>query len=223
MILVSELHKYLEIKAGDVVLELLSLGDLPALKVMEMLKSKEDKLDKALVLMKLASKNPAQFEIEKEYISFNELLLAIDLWLDKSSSETENAKKRLAKKEVKRKSSSVNKKEIEMIASMIESAIEVLIPDEANLEVEDIPEIQMELIQQALKDSGLEVSDATPEEAIMKVAQWFVSHGHAAKLIEARLLTEPNRSGTYYPIVDGVVKRRLGFTLEQAREQSKNE
>jgi hypothetical protein len=117
----------------------------------------------------------------------------------------------------------VNKKEIEMIASMIENAIEVLIPDEANLEVEDIPEIQMELIQQALKDSGLEVSDATPEEAIMKVAQWFVVHGHAAKLIEARLLTEPNRSGTYYPIVDGVVKRRLGFTLEQAREQRKNE
>jgi hypothetical protein len=214
--------KYLEIKVGDVVLELMSMGDLPALKVMEMLKAKEDKLDKALVLMKLASKNPAQFDVEREYISFNELLLAIDIWLDKSSSETENAKKRLIRKEPRKK---VKPSEIEMITTMIESAIEVLLPDDADveIEIEDVDQKQIELIQTAIRESGLEISNLTPDQAISKVAQWFVANGHAAKLIEAKLLTEPNRSGTYYPIVNGVVKRRLGFTLEQARERSKHE
>ena len=239
--------KYLEIKVGDVVLELLSLGDMPALKVMDMLKSKDDKLEKSLELMKLASRNPKEFEIEREYMSFNELLLAIDVWLEKSSKDTENSKRRLMKKEkdAKRDSAKSNShshsssKEIEMITEMIERAVEALIPDDADIELEvgtrlvksddgdsyqiTDEDFDLEAVMRTLKNSGLEINSETPEHAIRKVAMWFVVNGHANELIENGMLTKPNRSGTYYPIIDGVTKRRLGFTLEQAKEQYKNE
>jgi hypothetical protein len=79
-------RNYLTIEVGETVLELLPMGDLPARKVMDMLKAKQsERLESALILMKLAAKNPAEFETEAEFMSFNELVAGLDLWMDKSS------------------------------------------------------------------------------------------------------------------------------------------
>lgn len=126
-----------------------------------------------------------------------------------------------------------------MITEMIERAVEALIPDDADIELEvgtrlvksddgdsyqiTDEDFDLEAVMRTLKNSGLEINSETPEHAIRKVAMWFVVNGHANELIENGMLTKPNRSGTYYPIIDGVTKRRLGFTLEQAKEQYKNE
>lgn len=205
---------YLTIRVGETELELLSMGDLPALKVMEMLSAKEDKLQKSLELMELASKDPKRFQAEKEFMSFNELIMLIDVWMDKSSDDATKRKKTMIKSSsvATGKKTSVKKSDIEAISALIDSALDALIPDDG---MEDMTEAE---IAQLVADSGLNFDGVSPEEAVKQVAMWFVVTGREDLLIAKGLLTTGNRSGKFYPIVDGVTKRRLGFTRSEAKE-----
>lgn len=210
---------YLTIRVGETEVELLSMGDLPALKVMEMLSAKEDKLEKTIALMALASRDPERFKNEKEFMSFNELIMLIDVWMDKSSDDAVKRKPKMVKKTsvVTGKKTSVKKSDIDAISDLIESALDALIPDDAGETLTD------EDIENLVASSGLNFDGVTPEDAVKTVAMWFVATGREDVLIEKHLLTTGNRSGKFYPIVDGVTKRRLGFTREEAKEQIQNE
>lgn len=208
--------KYLTIRVGETELELMSMGDLPALKVMEMMDAKDDKLGKTIALMELASKDPQKFLNEKEFMSFNELIMIIDVWMDRSSEDATKRKKKMIKTTsvVEGGGKGVSKKDVKALTEMIDSVIEVLLSDEDALEKE---------IGELVEESGLDFDGLTPEESVKKVAMWFAATDNEELLIEKRLLTTGNRSGKFYPIVDGVTKRRLGFTKAEAKERFENE
>lgn len=200
--------EYLTIKVGETYLELLPMGDLPARKVMEMLSSKnQDRLQNSLELMKLAARNPTEFETEANFISFNELILAIDLWMDKSSDYANSIRSKMEKKssvvretgEKKRKSD--RKKVVDEILADLEST------EGSDLEIASG-------IANAIMEAGVENVEELGEDAVVLIiSKWFVKNGKAELLIENGLLTEKSRTGKYYPIIDGRVARRLGFEM----------
>jgi hypothetical protein len=222
--------EFLTITVGETTLELLPMGDLPALKVMDMLNTKDDKLEKALSLMMIASKNVKQFEIEREFMSFNELILLIDVWMEQSSKHAnKNKKKLLGNNAPKKKVKAVEvegKTLPEEIIQMIENALDQMfdgdVPDSGETEIE-LEEDDFLAIEALVRESGLDFGSDTPNEAIIKAAKWFVAHGKEGLLLTKGLLIGPNRNGKYYPVVDGVVKRRLGFTKNEAETEFADE
>ncbi len=222
--------EFLTLTVGETTLELLPMGDLPALRVMDMLGTKEDKLEKALVLMAMASRDVKQFEIEREFMSFNELILLIDLWMDMSSKHANKNKKKLLGLKSSNKKPKVTEANGQTlpqeIIAMIENALEELfdgdVPDSGEAEVQ-LEEDDFLAIEALVRESGLDFGGDTPNDAIIKAAKWFVAHGKEGLLLTKGLLIGPNRNGKYYPVVDGVVKRRLGFTKTEAEMEFKNE
>lgn len=244
--------KYLTIEVGECVLELLPMGDLPAKMVMELLNCKQsERLDKALALMKLAARDSDAHDREIGFMSFNELIVAIDIWMDRSSDNSETIRETLEKKKSKgtdgdiRKGFSAveKKKSVELesefdlpegladeLTEMVEKAlIERGIPvTHTDIDDEDpfdvlTDEEALEWFLEDIKKAGIVSSEEelTPLEAITIVAKFFVAHGREEMLIKRGLLTEGNRSGKFYPIIDGSVKRRMGFTKSEAKEHFK--
>jgi hypothetical protein len=164
--------------------------------------------------MELASRDPKRFEAEKEFMSFNELVMLIDVWMERSSDDAVKRKPKMVKKTsvVTGKKTSVKKSDIEAISELIDSALDALLPDDAGETMTD------EEIEQMVASSGLDFNGVTPEDAVKHVAMWFVATGKQDILIAKHLLTTGNRSGKFYPIVNGVTKRRLGFTQAEAKE-----
>ena len=200
--------KFLTIAVGEAVLELLPMGDLPARKVMEMMSSKnQERLQTSLELMKLAAKSPTEFERESNYISFNELLAAIDLWMEKSSAHAEKHRGDLERKPAvgfNKKRKSETKKWVDEIVADLEKS------DDAD------EEEFVRMVAEAVSESQLG-EGATEDDVIRAICIWFVRNGHAELMIERGLLTEKSRTGKYYPIIDDKVARRLGF--EKDKEQ----
>lgn len=224
---------YLTLTVGETTLELLPMGDLPALRVMDLLSTKEEKLEKALGLMAIASKNVKQFEIEREFMSFNELILLVDMWMEESSKHANKNKRKLLGKPEKQKGSgrvSLRKAEnpelAQEIIAMIERSLDEMfdgdVPDEGEVAIplEDDDFIAIEAL---VRESGLDFGSETPNNAIIKAAKWFVAHGKEGLLLTKGLLIGPNRNGKYYPVVNGVVKRRLGFTQAEAEMEFKED
>jgi hypothetical protein len=209
---------YLTIKVGESHLELLPMGELPARKVMEMMSSKnQDKLQSSLELMKLAARSPSDFQTESEYISFNELILAIDMWMEQSSDHATKTRPKLEKKSTigfgnKRRKSETKK--------LVDDIV-------ADLESEDDTDKELASgIATAIVEAGIEDFDSmTEDEVVLIISKWFVKHKKAQLLIDNNLLTEKSRTGKYYPIKDGRVARRLGFTIddEETTEGDTNE
>lgn len=205
-------HFYLTVSVGESVLELLPLGELPAQKVMEFLSAKESKkIPMSIDILKLAAKNPSEAERELEFISFNELLVVLDVWMEESSKYFDRRKISLAE-DSREKSKARPKKRAGVSESLAKTVTEGLV-DSEDLSVDLADKISMALSEL----SEIFEDDSVTSEVIVKlIALWFVRYGYEQDLIEGGLLSERTRTGRYYPIIDGKVARRLGFTLADA-------
>ena len=212
--------KYLTLKVGETEMELLSLGELPALRVMEMLKAKDDKLEKALELMSLASRDPKAFAIERDYMSFNELIIIIDEWMDMSSADSSYLKRQREKAKTKKpKTPKAPKDEVSTVTAIIDSVMDVLLPDVMEGLYEEGLEPSDENVSEMIAKSGLVIDGLELKESIKLMAMWCVANDRQDMLINTGLLIGPDRAGKFYPIVGGVTKRSLGFTKAEAQER----
>jgi hypothetical protein len=168
--------------------------------------------------MLLASRDPKAFSVEREYMSFNELIIIIDEWMDMSSADSSYQKRQREKSKTKKpKVSKAPKGEVKAVTDLITSVMDSLLPDVIEeLESEGI-EPTDENIGEMVAKAGLKIDGLDLKEAIRLMAMWCVAHDRENLLITNGLLTEPDRSGRFYPIVGGATKRSLGFTRAEAQ------
>lgn len=227
---VYDSRTYLNIAVGDTNFELLPMGELPARKVMGLLASSQsNRLESALELMKLASKNPVDFDNDAEFVSFNELLAAIDMWMDKSSSHSSSARDDIVGDSRSRSGLTHGSSESFGFGTSKKRAGEKRsMKIEIESDGDEMPTALAEGIATAIEEASRihhrakgNLEDMTEEQIILAVAMWFVKEGREAELVDNNLLSAKSRNGKYYPIIDGKVSRRFGFTEEEAREWTK--
>jgi hypothetical protein len=205
---------YLTVSVGETVLELLPMGDLPAKKVMGMLGAKQnERLDLALDLMKLAAKNPKEFETEAEFMSFNELVTALDVWMDKSSEHASMNRDALIK-ENRHGFSITVKRRVGEAKRLIDDVVSDL-DEDVDMDREMAEGIAKAVLE-ATQNLGSS-ADLTEDQIVRAVAMWFVREGREQELINNGMLSEKSKNGKYYPIMDNKVARRLGFSEDEAK------
>lgn len=226
---------YLTINVGDIELELLPLGELPAQKVLKFLGTQNsEKLPMSLDMFSLAAKDPVAAKNELEFVSFNELLVAIDVWMEESSRHYDRIKptlrndhppkrrRKVVKKELPEPKIDDSPKKLEGVERTIQEISDELEESKkVHGKKDSTDETLATLIDQAVEyiSTMKNYKEFSKERVVQETAKWFVRKGKEEYLIALDMLTKKTVTGNYYPIVDGKIARRLKFTEEEAFQE----